>query len=574
MYKGSSGYTITVPQLVLNGGSIRVGNDNTSWTIQGSATIQTASRFNYANINATTVIAAALSGTGGLSTAGAVLTETFALAGNNSAWSGGLTFNGGGKLSLNSATAPGTGVFTIGASLGAATIDNTSAADLVLSTAMPQRWAGDFTFAGTRSLHMGQGVVTLLSNRVVTVTANTLTIGGSVGESGGIYGLTKAGAGTCVLAASNTFSGAVTVSGGEIRVRHDKALGSISGETTVTSSGKLSMDHAVIVSNELVTIAGGGPDFNGALQAMPDAMAVWAGPVVLGDAGARVGAGTNGVLTISGPILSSGVNQTLGISAGRYGRATVVLAGSGNTYTGFTSIVRGTLKLGRTDAASTNAILDVDSSSASEPAIFDLAGFSQTVGGLRRSGASEGWGIITNSEATASILTVNQADTSTFSGTIAAGALALVKAGSGTLTLSGACAFGGGTTISNGTLKIASAGALSTNSAVTLAGGHLDITEGSPIGAPATVPSLVSESGNLILSTTNRLNITGNLSGALVVSISDTQNLNVNQVYILATYGGTPPASVMLSGLNGWIIRAVNHEIRLIKAKGTYFSVF
>jgi len=502
------------------------------------------------------------------------LTETLALTGNNAAWSGGMTFNGGGKLAINSGSALGTGLFTLTIANGAATLDNTAAADVTLTNAPPQRWAGDFTFTGTRSLNLGQGPVTLASNRVITVSANTLTVGGSIAESGGSYGLTKAGAGTCVLAASNTFSGAVTVSGGELRVRHDKALGSISGDTTVTSSGKLSVDHAVIVSNELVTIAGGGPDFNGALQAMPEAMAVWTGPIVLGDAGARVGAGTNGVLTIGGPILGSGDNQTFGISAGRYGRGTVVLAGSGNTYTGFTSIVRGTLKLGRTDAASTNAILDVDSSSATEPAIFDLAGFSQTVGGLSRSGASEGWGIITNSEATASILTVNQADTSTFSGTIAACPLALVKSGSGTLTLSGANAFSGGTTISNGTLKITSAGALSTNSAVTLAGGHLEITGGSPLTAPATLPSLLSESGNVILSTADRLVITGNMSGALVVSISDHQNLNDQQVYVLATYGGTPPASVMLNGVSGWIIRAVNQEIRLIKAKGTYFSVF
>ncbi|WP_075089607.1 hypothetical protein [Verrucomicrobium spinosum] len=58
----------------------------------------------------------------------------------------------------------------------------------------------------------------------------------------------------------------------------------------------------------------------------------------------------------------------------------VVLAGS-STYTGSTSIVRGTVRLGRQDALPTGTLLNVHSSDlTSDLAAFDLAGFNQTVG--------------------------------------------------------------------------------------------------------------------------------------------------------------------------------------------------
>jgi hypothetical protein len=51
-------------------------------------------------------------------------------------------------------------------------------------------------------LNLGSGVVTLGATRQVTVTANTLTVGGVI--SGTSYGLTKTGNGTLVLGGANT----------------------------------------------------------------------------------------------------------------------------------------------------------------------------------------------------------------------------------------------------------------------------------------------------------------------------------------------------------------------------------
>ena len=145
-------------------------------------------------------------------------------------YSGGTTLSGG-RLNINHAAALGTGPLTI----SGGTIDNTSGADITSSTNNAQNWNGDFTYAGSaNSLNLGTGAVTLGGNRNVTVAANTLTVGGPIGDGGSGYGLTKLGNGTLVLTnTGNTFSGALTVSqrragrhetrGHPQRQRHDHA---------------------------------------------------------------------------------------------------------------------------------------------------------------------------------------------------------------------------------------------------------------------------------------------------------------------------------------------------------------
>ena len=106
-----------------------------------------------------------------------------------------MTLNAG-KLNINNAQALGTatGTFTI----AGGTID-TSTSGGITTLNYPQAWNGDFTFAGTYALNLGTGPVTLSGDRQVTVSANTLTVGGVIGDGGHGYGLTLAGAGTLVL---------------------------------------------------------------------------------------------------------------------------------------------------------------------------------------------------------------------------------------------------------------------------------------------------------------------------------------------------------------------------------------
>ena len=136
-------------------------------------------------------------------------TRTLTLATANS-YTGGTTVNAG-TLALGSATALGTGTFT----LGGGNLDS-SVANLVNTSNNAQSWNADFTFVGSQNLNLGTGTVTPSANRQVTVTANTLTVGGVIG--GGAISLTKAGAGTLTLTNKNTYAGGTVVTGGTLQV--------------------------------------------------------------------------------------------------------------------------------------------------------------------------------------------------------------------------------------------------------------------------------------------------------------------------------------------------------------------
>ena len=63
---------------------------------------------------------------------------------------------------------------------------------------------------------MGTGNVTLGTNLTAAVSANTLTIGGAIGDGGAGHSLIKAGAGTLVLTGANTYTGNTTINGGTL----------------------------------------------------------------------------------------------------------------------------------------------------------------------------------------------------------------------------------------------------------------------------------------------------------------------------------------------------------------------
>ena len=152
-------------------------------------------------------------------------------------------------LDLKSATALGdsTSVLTINATNPGNTtvIRNSSGAALTLANNNAMNWNGDFTFSGdtartgtssgtTRDLNMGTGAVTLDDNRIVTTTARTLTIGGVIGDGGNAYTLTKSGAGNLALDGANTYTGATTVTAGNLG-----GNGSIPGALTIQADAGL-----------------------------------------------------------------------------------------------------------------------------------------------------------------------------------------------------------------------------------------------------------------------------------------------------------------------------------------------
>jgi autotransporter-associated beta strand protein len=263
---GTSALTFNNRAIELNASgafSATIQNNNTTYPITiGSNLIATGAGAKTLTLNAvagpTNLISSAISnGTGGIvsvtvsgagnwalsgnniysgqtivsSSTGATLT----LSGDNSGMIGGVslstataTVTSAPRLNINSATALGTGVLNFGG--GAATdvvrIDNTSAGAVTVSTANAITMNRNFTFVGTRDLNLGTGVITIgglggvPGIRNITVTANTLTLAGPIGEAAPGAAITKAGSGTLVLSGLNSYTGNTTVanSGGNLQI--------------------------------------------------------------------------------------------------------------------------------------------------------------------------------------------------------------------------------------------------------------------------------------------------------------------------------------------------------------------
>ncbi|MCE9611441.1 MAG: autotransporter-associated beta strand repeat-containing protein [Chthoniobacter sp.] len=139
---------------------------------------------------------------------------TLTLSGVNT-YTGG-TFLNSGTLILGSTTALGATASTL--TIGGGTFLGVSNA-ITNANNNAQNWNGDFTFAGTNTLNLGTGAVTLGAPSVqVSLAPNnaghTLTVGGAIGDGGMGYGLTVAGTSTLILTGASTYTGATTITGG------------------------------------------------------------------------------------------------------------------------------------------------------------------------------------------------------------------------------------------------------------------------------------------------------------------------------------------------------------------------
>jgi T5SS/PEP-CTERM-associated repeat protein/autotransporter-associated beta strand protein len=271
-----------------------------------------------------------LTGAGALEIIGAgVLT----LTGNN-AYSGGTILNAG-TLDINSASAIGTGLFTI----NGGAIRNNSGADLTLTTNNAQDWNGSFTFDGNRGINFGDGPVALNANITITTVngagggGHPLTIGGNIS---GPFSLTENGATgpTVALAGNNTYTGGTTLNSGILAIDSPTALGTgpltINGGNIDNNSGA-----GLTLSGNNSQFWNGNFTYNGS-----DTLNLGTGPVVLG---ANVTVTTNG-----GHELTEGGNISGAFSLTKNGTGTGIPGGEltvsgNNTYTGGTNVLAGAL---------------------------------------------------------------------------------------------------------------------------------------------------------------------------------------------------------------------------------------
>ena len=306
-------------------------------------------------------------------------------------------------------------------------------------------------------------------------------------NTGGISSsITKTGVGTWVLSGSNTVTaaGGFTINGGVLAAANDYALGDSATanntNTTINNGGTLEIRNGINLNNgDKFNLNNGGTirvtgtaTTNGRINVSGSAAAT----ATL----ATVGAGDlftvgNEANDLSGGAVSSVVRVA--------GPGTVLLPYDSN-YVGGWSVDAGTLKLGSATSlgAANSTFLSFGASSTGK---VQLNGYSATVVGLT-SNAPVGSPVVENGVGGAVTLTVNNASSGTFAGTLqdgSAGTLALTKGGAGTLTLAGVNTYTGATLVSGGVLAV---------TGTTNASGGVSVANGAALGGSGLVAGAVT----------------------------------------------------------------------------------
>jgi autotransporter-associated beta strand protein len=174
------------------------------------------------------------------------------LIGSNT-FTGNLTLTGG-RLSLANPVALGQGTFVIG---GNGLFDNLTTSDLTVTNGITCS-GGSPTYVGfTNSMTINGPALITGANRTITVSAKTLTLGSTLGDSGQNRNLTKSGAGTLVLQAGGSYGGNTTISsgGGVLMIGGSGQLGG--GLYSGTIANSATFNYASSASQTLAGVISG-----------------------------------------------------------------------------------------------------------------------------------------------------------------------------------------------------------------------------------------------------------------------------------------------------------------------------
>jgi len=396
-------------------------------------------------------------GTGVLTISGGVTGTANLLLANNNTTANAITISTGSLNNTGTVTnyGWGTGAVSIGSVIGTnvtGVIQNSTGSTLALTAANTYTGstslnAGTLTLSGAAGsinassvLAFNGGTLRLgasLANITAGISSIAVHSGGAVIDTNGFNGtfsqplasgtgasaggLTKQGAGTLTLSATNTYAGDTTISGGTLAVGGSGVLGGGFYSSAIANGGAL-----VISSSVNQTLSGA---INGAGSL------------------AKSGVGT---LTLSGSNMFSG---GMALSAGQLNINAPSVLGTG-TFTLSGGTIDNTSGTAVTLAGSVPQAWNADVTFAgSNP--LNLGTGTVTLGGNRT-------------------VTV-AANTLTVGGPIA-GAFTLTKQGSGTLALAALNSYSGATTVSAGVLRLTGGtNPLSQTAAITLNGGTLDL---------------------------------------------------------------------------------------------------
>ncbi len=417
---------------IASGGTLQIGNGSTG-SINSTSGVADNGLLAFDLSSGTTTVGNSITGIGGL----LQMANVLALTGSNT-YSGPTTISAG-TIQLGGSTSLG--------NLPAVSI-NSSTGELDLHGYSPTIIS--LTGSGT----LINSSVSSTSTLTLAPTSGTSTFSGVITNGAGTVALTVRGAGTVVLAGSNTYTGPTTISAGTLQIGSGGTSGSINGASTVTDNSLLAFDLSGTMTLS-AAISGGG----GLSQIYPSLLiltgsntysgqtTISAGTLQIGNGGttgsigSTSGVGDNAALAFD---LSTAAtfSQTVTGSGGlmQLGPSVLTLTGS-NTYTGLTTIASGgTLQIGNGTTGSINSTSSV------------------TDNGLLVFDTSSG----------------------TFSKNVS-GSGGLTQMASSVLNLGGVNSYSGPTTISAGTLQLGSNTALGNSSAVSVnLGAVLDLDSYSP----------------------------------------------------------------------------------------------
>ncbi|MGC4016847.1 MAG: autotransporter-associated beta strand repeat-containing protein [Luteolibacter sp.] len=381
---------------------------------------------------------------------------------DNVTYTGTLTSNGG-NVRLGNQSG---GMLTM-AGANIVTGSNNLSINGSVTFTQPQTYTGTTTFTTNTGTFNGGGSVIDLS-KVTFSAGGTFTNLNFTGSAT----LTKSNTSTVTLDSANSFTGGTAFSQGLLILSNNAALGTgaVTLATTGSNVARIQITNGVNIGNTLNLGANTGVSGRGDLEINnTNSTATWSGPINITASptnGGHFYTDATSTLTVSGAITST---VPISFRAGNF----IIPSASSSSYTSI--FISGALKIGSNDALVTTADVTLGSSAATT---LDLNGYNQTMATVTKSTNAA---TITNTAATASVLTINNASVSSYTGVITngIGGVSLVKNGAGDLTLGGTNTYTGDTTVNAGTL-ILGASTLADSSTVKIASGaKLNITTAS-----------------------------------------------------------------------------------------------